>query len=336
MHWGARIALVAFTGCAATPSDSDGPSAARLPPPSLATAERPFEPLPQTMDLSQPVVELGRRLFEEPLVSGSGDRACVDCHALSEGGVVPGEERSNHPMTDSGPYNVPTVFNVAFNYRYNWQGRFSTLEDHLGGPMMSASVMDAGSWPALIERLRPSYEDDFRRAGYAAGLSEVSIRDALATYQRSLVTPDGRFDRFLRGELELTPAEARGFQSFRDLGCATCHQGINVGGNLVQPFGVMEDAFERPLLEPDYGRMLLTGDEADAHVFRVPSLRNVALTAPYFHDGSAQTLPDAVRKMARMQLGFRPTDDETDDIVAFLHTLTGTYQGRPLSLPGEP
>lgn len=133
------------------------------------------------MDLPPATVDLGRRLFDEPLLSGAGDRTCVSCHLLSEGGVVPGEDRSNHPMTESGPYNVPTVFNVAFNYRYNWQGRFSTLEDHLGGPMMSASVMDAGSWPALIDRLRPTYEDDFRRAGHSDGLTEESIRGALAT-----------------------------------------------------------------------------------------------------------------------------------------------------------
>lgn len=327
------IATLLLFACA-EPGPVEVEAESRLPPGEHATAERPFEPLPQEMFLDPDRVELGRQVFEDPRVSGDGDRACVDCHDLSEGGVVPGEERSNHPMNVTGPYNVPTVFNVAFNFRYNWQGRFETLEDHLGGPMMSEVVMDAGSWDALIERLRPAYDVPFQRAGYAEGVSERSIRDAVSAYQRSLVTPNARFDRYLRGEIELTEDERAGLELFVSLGCSSCHQGINVGGNLYQRFGVMEDAFDgRELNDRDYGRMQITGREEDAHVFRVPSLRNVALTAPYFHDGSAATLGDAVRHMGRVQLGTILSDVEVRQIVAFLGSLTGELDGEPLGAP---
>ena len=244
--------------------------------------------------------------------------------------MVPGEERSNHPMNATGPYNVPTVFNVGFNARFNWQGRYTSLEAHLGGPMMSEAVMYAGTWADLEARLRPAYADAFDAAGYS-GVHEVSIRDAMALYQRSLVTPDSDFDRFLRGEEPLGELQAEGFALFGDLGCVSCHQGINLGGNMFQRFGVMEDPFDRPVLEADKGRMLITGEEEDLHVFRVPSLRNVALTAPYFHDGSAPDLDAAVRRMARVQLGYTLEDSEADALVAFLGSLTGTWEGQPLA-----
>ncbi|MFT5359499.1 MAG: cytochrome c peroxidase, partial [Polyangiales bacterium] len=178
----------------------------RLPPPLHATANDPFEPIPNDLEYDEQKVELGRRLFEDSRLSGDGTRACVDCHHLDHGGVVPGESRSNHPLNATGPYNVPTVFNVAFNFRFNWQGRFETMEEHLDGPMMNEDVMDAGSWRDVVQRLRSSYRDAFVAAGYD-GVTEVSVRDAIVEYQRSLVTPGSRFDRFLLEELELTESE---------------------------------------------------------------------------------------------------------------------------------
>lgn len=309
----------------------DRPLAPRLPSAEHATPADPFEPIPRDLGLDPARIALGEALFVDPRLSGDGERACVDCHHLGAGGVVPDEERSNHPRNETGPYNVPTVFNVAFNFRYNWQGRFETLEQHLSGPMMNAEVMNAGSWEAVVERLRPHYDQRFREAGYATGVDEDNVRDAIVTYQRSLITPDARFDRYLRGELELRPDEARGYALFRSVGCVSCHQGINVGGNLFQRFGVMQDAFDgREPSERDYGRMLVTGREDDAFVFRVPSLRNVALTAPYFHDGSAATLEEAIAHMGRVQLGAALREDEIADIAAFLRSLTGEYQGTPL------
>jgi len=303
----------------------------RLPAAERATAREPFEPIPSSLELHPTRVALGERLFAEPLLSTDGDHTCVDCHSLAEGGIVPGEARSNHPMNDTGPYNVPTVFNVAFNFKYNWQGKFDTLEEHLGGLMMKPEVMDAGSWPALAARLQPSYGADFRAAGYPR-IDQDSVRDAISTFQRSLITPDSRFDLYLRGQGALSEDEERGYRLFRDVGCVTCHQGTNVGGNLFQRFGVMEDAFGgRDLVERDYGRMLVTGREEDAHVFRVPSLRNVEVTPPYFHDGSAATLEEAVGHMGRVQLAVELSDDEVLAIATFLRSLTGRYEGRPLS-----
>ncbi len=329
------LLLAASLSACSQPTQLPDPPRSRLLAASRATAEEPFEPLPESLDLDPARVAIGERLFAEPLLSGPGDRRCVDCHALSAGGVVPGETRSNHPLNATGPYNVPTVFNVAFNFKYNWQGKFDTLEEHLGGLMMKPEVMDAGSWPALTARLRPHYDRDFRAAGYPEGVTEASVRDAISTYQRSLITPGSRFDQYLRGEASLSEDEGHGYRLFRDVGCVTCHQGTNVGGNLFQRFGVLSDAFEgRELTERDYGRMLVTGREQDAHVFRVPSLRNVEITAPYFHDGSAATLDDAVRHMARVQLAVALTDDEVRLIVVFLRSLTGRYHGEPLAGDG--
>ena len=315
-------------GCAASADPAHSGSGGRLPPALLASAELPFEPIPRTVEVDEDRRVLGERLFHDPRLSGGGDRACSDCHVLDQGGVNPGERRSNHPVDNpTGTYNVPTVFNVGFNFRYNWNGKFRTLEDHLSGPMMSPIVMDAGTWEALVARLAPAYEDDFLAAGYAA-LDEASVKDAMATYQRSLVTPDSPFDRHLRGEEPLSADARAGFELFRQLGCSTCHQGINLGGNLFQKFGVLDDPFRgrKERVDSDYGRMLVTGDRADAFVFRVPSLRNVALTAPYFHDGSAATLHEAVEVMARVQLGFELTATEKDQLVAFLESLTGLYE----------
>jgi cytochrome c peroxidase len=306
----------------------------RLPPERVASREDPFEPIPESVDVDRRKAELGRRLFADPLLSGDGKRRCTDCHDLGSGGVIPGEARSNHPMNETGPYNVPTVFNVGFNFRYNWNGKFATLEAHLGGLMMAPTVMAAGSWPELLERLRPTYDEGFKQAGYPGGISERGFKDALSAYQRSLVTPNAKFDRFLKGEAELAPAERDGYELFKRIGCASCHQGINVGGNLFQRFGVMEDPFDGRAPTPnDYGRMLVTGRQEDAHVFRVPSLRNVEVTAPYFHDGSAPTLEVAVQHMGRVQLGTMLTAGEIDQIVAFLRTLTGEIDGKRLGSP---
>lgn len=218
----------------------------RLPPGATATIDAPFEPLPRRMDLDRDRVALGERLFADPALSGDGTVSCANCHDLRHGGIAPREARSNHPTNETGPYNVPTVFNVAFLFRYNWNGSFDTLEDHLGGPMMSAVVMNAGSWEAVADRVGPAYREDFRAAGYPQ-LDEAALREVIAEYQRSLVTPDAPFDLHLRGERPLTGRERAGFELFLELGCSTCHQGIAVGGNLFQRFGVLEDPFDRPL-----------------------------------------------------------------------------------------
>jgi cytochrome c peroxidase len=167
-------------------------------------------------------------------------------------------------------------------------------------------------------------------------LQSKNIQDALAVFQRSLITPNGRFDKYLRGDkTAITADELKGYQLFKSYGCVACHQGVNAGGNMFQLFGVMGDYFAKRgnITEADYGRFNATKNPADKHMFKVPSLRNVALTAPYFHDGSAKTLSDAVDVMFRYQLGRPAPQADKDYIVKFLHTLTGEYKGKSLETP---
>jgi cytochrome c peroxidase len=206
--------------------------------------------------------------------------------------------------------NTPTVFNASLNFRLNWEGNFRSLEDHakqtLGNPAIMASSADE-----VVSKLRADLEivRQFREA-YGKGPDVAVLLDAIATYDRSLVTPGSRFDRWLAGEGgAITPEELSGYQLFKSLGCISCHQGVNVGGNLFQRHGIFH-----PL------------GSAEPVLVRVPSLRNVTTTPPYFHDGSAPTLSEAVRAMGIAQLDRVLTDQQIAAIVAFLDTLTGTYR----------
>jgi cytochrome c peroxidase len=294
----------------------------------------PITPLPQkVLSVSdRGKVDLGRRLFEDPRLSRGGDISCSSCHNLDHGGA----DRRPRPMGGDGnplDYNSPTVFNASANFRLNWRGNFRTFEEQNESVLLDPRLMGA-AWPELLARLRaePDYQEQFK-AFYGSSPERPHVLDALAAFQRSLVTPDARFDRYLRGERSaITPEEEQGYRLFKEYGCVACHQGANVGGNLFQQFGVFYNPFAaRPTaLEADLGRFTLTGKMSDRHVFRVPSLRNVAVTAPYFHDGSAATLAEAVETMARSQLGRELSGEDIARIVAFLDTLTGTYQGRLL------
>jgi cytochrome c peroxidase len=213
-----------------------------------------------------------------------------------------------------------------------------TLEAHAERVLLSPALMHT-TWPALLAKLRttPEYRATFA-ALYPGRLTPAHVLDALATYERSLVTPNSRFDQYLRNHPEaLSPVERRGYDIFKAYGCIACHQGINVGGSMFQKFGIFQEAPapHDPAGPVDLGRFLLTQVARDREVFRVPSLRNVALTAPYFHDGRAPTLEVAVAIMARVQLGRTLSQEDTHAIVQFLHTLTGEYQGRTLTTVPE-
>jgi cytochrome c peroxidase len=189
-------------------------------------------------------------------------------------------------------------------------------------------------WPATIAKLNldPYYASEFSKI-YRDGIRPANVKDAIATFERSLITPNSRFDRYLKGErAALTREETDGYQKFKSYGCVACHQGVNVGGNMFERFGIMGDYFkDRGTETPaDLGRFSVTGAEDDTHVFKVPSLRNVALTAPYFHDGSVTTLEQAVVIMGKYQLGVPIPDDDVALIVKFLRTLTGEYKGKAL------
>jgi cytochrome c peroxidase len=293
--------------------------------------QEPLAPLPIEATEDPARVRLGERLFADPRLSHDRQRSCATCHPLDNAGVD-GYRRARATRNLKLLRNTPTIFNLRYDLFYNWDGAADNLQAHNEKVLLSPALM-ATQWPELLARLGadPIYGAEFARCGLQ--LTPESVLDVLAAYERSLTTPDSRFDRFLRGDpAAINDEERHGYELFKDFGCRSCHQGINVGGNLRQKFGVFEDtAAGAAAGEPaDAGLWNDTHDELDRGVFRVPSLRNVALTAPYFHDGRAATLELAVATMARVQLGRRVSPADVQAIVAFLRTLTGEYQGRPL------
>jgi cytochrome c peroxidase len=215
----------------------------------------------------------------------------------------------------------------------------STLEAQVAELVANPLVMGS-NWDDVVARLRedPDFVAAFK-ASYRDGVNPANLQNALATFVGSLVTPNARFDKYLRGDMQaLTADEVRGYQLFKSYGCVSCHQGVNVGGNMFQQFGVMGDYFaSRGSPSPaDLGRYNVTHRDADRHVFKVPGLRNVALTAPYFHDGSARTLGEALDVMFKYQIGRSAPPQDKELIIKFLHTLTGEYRGKPLPTAAVP
>ena len=303
--------------------------------PALALAQSiggPLTPLPAVPELDPARVELGRKLFNDSRLSPDNSQSCADCHRLDRGGAD-GQARS--PGADGKPLAVhtPSVFNASLNFLQFWDGRAQSFDGlvHLA----TGSADDKGDgWSAVVQRIAgdPAYQAGFAQA-YGTPLTALAAKDALVTYQRTLLTPDSRFDRYLKGDTSsLSLEEKHGYQRFQEYGCIACHQGVNIGGNMLQKFGVFDDYFANRghVAEADRGRYNVTGDPDDLYLFKVPSLRNVAVTAPYFHDGSAPTLEAAVDAMFHYQLGRTPSGDDKALIIKFLQTLTGQWEGKPL------
>jgi cytochrome c peroxidase len=250
---------------------------------------------------------LGERLFNDRRLSHNDTRSCSSCHNVGTNGA----SANAHDLTPEGrpiALNTLTVFNASLNFRLSWEGKFRSLEAQAKQTLHNPAIM-ASSADEVVSKLRadPEAVRQFRDA-YGKEPDVAALLDAIATYERSLVTPGSRFDRWLRGEAgAITPEELTGYQLFKVLGCISCHQGVNVGGNLYQRRGIFH-----PLGSPE------------PVLVRVPSLRNVATTAPYFHDGSARTLSEAVKAMGIAQLDRVLADQQIATIVAFLNTLTGT------------
>ncbi len=297
-------------------------------------AAEPISPIPLDVDVDWDKVALGEKLFRDPLLSHDGSLACLSCHQLDHGGDD-GLRLSVTNRGEPGVINALTVFNSALNFRLTWRGRFRTLDEQVESVLQSPREMNT-SWAEILPKLkaRPDYVAAFEEL-YVDGITRASVLDAMSSFQRSLITPNAPFDRYLRGQQDaLTEEEKQGYELFKNYGCAACHQGVNVGGNLFQKMGIFKDYFASrgTITEADFGRFLDTGAERDRYVFRVPSLRNVAVTGPYFHDGSVDSLAEAVRKMGEAQLGETLLDAEIGLIVKFLRTLTGEYRGRPLDV----
>ena len=296
-----------------------------LAPAGGASAMEPIRAIPETVEVDAEKVALGRALFHETLLSRDESVSCASCHDLREGGDD-GRRVSVGIEGKEGAINSPTVFNVGFNFKQFWDGRASTLEDQIDDPVQSPSEMGS-LWPEVVAKLNghEHYPGRFN-AAYPDGINRKNVKNALAEFMRSLITPNSPFDRWLRGEESaLSAHERHGYALFKSYGCVSCHQGANVGGNMFQVFGVINEYFKRRgnITEADMGRYNITGNAADRHVFKVPSLRMAALTAPYLHDGSAATLRDAVDAMFEFQLGREAPDEDKEAIVVFIRTLAG-------------
>lgn len=296
----------------------------------------PLLPLPTRIEAGpRELLQLGERLFHDPILSRDGTHSCASCHPLDRGGTD-GTARSAGTDGQLGEVNTPTVLNVAFNFVQFWDGRARTLAEQLDGPVTSEREL-ASSWPEIVARLsaQVEYREAFAEAGFTR-IDKASISEALVAYERSLITPNSRFDRYLLGEPGILNAiEMEGYQRFKRHGCASCHQGVNVGGNLFHRIGVMRDYFadRGNVTRADWGRFNATGKEDDRFVFKVPSLRNVAETGPYFHDAHAKTLDDAIALMGRYQLGRQLSEEDRSYISAFLKTLTGEWPQAPQENP---
>jgi cytochrome c peroxidase len=285
----------------------------------------PIQPIPLHIELDAQKVALGRELFHETQLSQNNTVACASCHDLSKGGMD-GKQFAVGIDGQVGSINTPTVYNSGFNFRQFWNGRTESLTAQVPGPIHNPIEMGS-DWDAIVEKLRASshYVSTFASL-YPDGITSDNIIDAIVTFERSLYTPNSRFDQYLRGDNSaITEAEKAGYVLFKTYGCSSCHQGVNVGGNMYQRMGIVRDYFaERGnVMDADLGRFTITGNEQDRYVFKVPSLRMVAYTAPYFHDGSAPTLNAAVETMAYYQLGRSISDEQVNLLVLFLKTLPG-------------
>jgi cytochrome c peroxidase len=292
------------------------PAAAQAPNLQPGGGHEPITPIPTAPTLDPRRVALGERLFGDPRLSHGDTRSCASCHDIRTNGAS-GNARDLTP--EGAPFwlNTLTVCNAALNFRLNWEGNFRGLERHAEGVIRNPGIMASSAEEAVTKlRVDPEAVRQFRDA-YGRGPDAAALLDAIATYERSLVTPGSRFDRWLAGEAEaITPEELSGYQLFKSLGCIACHQGVNVGGNLFQRHGIFH-----PVGSPE------------PVLVRVPGLRNVATTSPYFHDGSALTLAEAVKTMGIAQLGRVLSEPQIAAIVAFLNTLTGTYRGQAVVAP---
>jgi len=296
-------------------------------PPEFRRLRAALQALPDAVEFDQRKMALGRRLFHDTALSVDNTLSCASCHAINQGGTD--RRRTSLGVRGQvGGINSPTVFNSRYHFVQFWDGRAANLREQAAGPV--ANPVEMGhTWPNVVATLSrsPDYVAAFRESYPRDGLTEANIRDAIAVYEEALITP-APIDRFLRGDdRALTDEQREGARLFESVGCTTCHNGINFGGGSYQRMGAVREYFAlrgTPLTREDAGRFNVTHREADRHFFKVPTLRNVAETGPWFHDGHATTLEDAVRTMAAVQLGRDLDATQVQRIVAFLRSMTGT------------
>ena len=275
-------------------------------------------PIPFDVTVNEEKVQLGKKLFLDPILSKNKKFSCMSCHNLKHNGA---DTLPYTPGIDGkiGYFNVPTVYNAVYNFRQFWDGRAKNLRDQALKPIINPVEMGNTIENALESlKSKPMYVKAFNSL-YPEGITEDNLADALTEFEKTLITPNSSFDKYLRGDRNaLSKGAIRGYKLFKDKGCISCHNGINIGGNLYNKFGIYGDTESKEL-----GRYTLTKKEEDKYVFKVPSLRNISLTAPYMHDGRASTLKEAVNLMVKFQLGRRIYGEDLRNIVSFLQSLTG-------------
>lgn len=337
MHWGSQMTDAKASAIAEWARDfrvayyNDGLEGER--------AGEPIRPIIPSQNVDERKAELGFALFHDPRLSVDNTVSCASCHALDMGGVD--NHQYSHGVEERlGGVNAPTVYNAVYNFVQFWDGRAKTLAEQAAGPPLNPVEMASESFDEIIAKLQQdeNYVKLFAEL-YPEGITEATITNAIEEFERTLVTPNSQFDKWLLGDDNaLTAQELRGYELFKEYSCATCHTGINLGGESYELMGLRRHYFEErglELTEEDNGRYKQTQDERDRHRFKVPGLRNVELTWPYYHDGSRLTMDDAVRDMALYQCDVELAEGEVQDIVAFLRTLTGEYKGEKLSNKNE-
>lgn len=292
----------------------------------VSYAVEPIAPIPESLPTNPAKVALGKLLYFDKRLSKNNNQSCAGCHDLSANGfgtdlapVSTGSEGLK------GGRNAPTVYNSALNFTQFWDGRAAHLAEQAQGPVVNPVEMGLKDWTEAISKIQddPHYQKEFA-AIYHQPMNRENVTDAIAEFEKTLLTPNSPFDRWLKGDKNaLTEKQQLGYERFKQYGCIACHQGQNVGGNMYQKFGILKDISQSPVLGKDQGRFEVTGNEADRHVFRVPSLRLVSKTPPYFHNGSVNSLDEAVKVMIEYQLGRDVPQQDVDAIVAFLDSLAG-------------
>ena len=333
MHWGSQMtdekaAVIAeWARDYRTAYYNDGLTAER--------AGEPVRPIVANTDVDQRKVALGYDLYHDTRLSVDNTVSCATCHGLNTGGVD-NLQYSKGVANNIGGVNAPTTYNAVYNFVQFWDGRAKTLAEQAAGPPLNPVEMASTSFDEIIAKLakEKQYVEAFKSI-YADGITEANITNAIEEFERTLITPNSKFDKWLLGDNEaLSADEVQGYELFKANSCATCHVGANLGGESYELMGLRHHYFDArgtELTEEDNGRFKQTKDERDRHRFKVPGLRNIELTWPYYHDGTRATMEEAVRDMALYQCDVELKDSEVASIVAFMRTLTGEYQGKLLT-----
>lgn len=338
VHWGASV-----TGAKeAIALEAVRQLRAEFYPNTLAAAEfanEPVRPVPDSVPFDEKKAALGNILYHDTRLSADGTVSCATCHGLETAGVD-NKRYSEGINGQLGGVNAPTVYNAVFNFVQFWDGRAATLAEQAGGPPLNPVEMGCSSFDEIVDRLSKdkAFVKEFK-AVYPEGLSQATITDAIGEFEKTLVTPNSAFDRYLKGDKNaMTAEQAEGYALFKEYNCATCHAGVNMGGLSYELMGQRDNYFEdrdltlkSGLTDGDNGRWAQTGVERDRYRFKTPGLRNVALTYPYYHDGSVKTLSEAIDKMARFQVGKKISADDNKKVESFLNALTGEYNGALLT-----